>query len=779
VQLATDTALAAAVEGPDRVVVHKLEADWNRNGLYDHALSDLTEWVVSVGNQRDMLGSLPEQTTIIEGFISAKLDVTLQGSRNGDGGKDVVDLLSTLRTDSPLYGQARTGVAIRWRIGIATAAGTVPMIDQFTGTISTFKADNAPRQVTLSCLDGTDRLHNPINLPVYGLYNWDTNLIQQQPQSGKFRINSHWVIDYVLRQNGIYQSPPNMPGCIYSATGHGSLIPEIGHQFDLSGVDGVFADSDSSVVPGKWGYAFSGGPKFFAQWFSKADAAFNPVVNRSYLFQAMVDYSVVPNQRPASSGTVFAIGSDRSLFAPGSISLAIRVLATGRIVAEFYNGSSIVVTVNGPVLTAPIWTQVWVKVDFGATLANSVVSFPTLTVNPVNLSALTSTPVVWPFATVLTQNSFPITNLQFADVTGLGATTLYDPTAWVSQCDLDVGLNEFVSLPIIRGSDSLNVLKSVVGSEFGVAGFTEAGRFFFKNRNTLRKNNLAIDKVYNSDTNLQQASVQEQAGQIRNSIVAKTKYVSRPSAYRQVFTLQNFNDIQAPSGTSIFKVTLSDPCLLNEGSDLLVENPWSGNFGFGHKFHTIDPFSADVLTGVAVAVWTDPVALAQGRDEAFFRVTNTNLNTVRFGTTTGQVALEVAGLPNVDSPEEVRAYERASSIAKYGRQTLELEADPWRQLQAFVGPLATSLLKDLKAPVPLLNPITTVGDPRVQLADTALLQDLMGIGGPLQVGVYSIQRTISDRKLTDVLVVRAYGTLSRWILGHPTLSVLGQTTIPG
>lgn len=44
-QNAGDTALATAVDSADRYVIHKLEVDWNRDGLYTHALSDLTSVV--------------------------------------------------------------------------------------------------------------------------------------------------------------------------------------------------------------------------------------------------------------------------------------------------------------------------------------------------------------------------------------------------------------------------------------------------------------------------------------------------------------------------------------------------------------------------------------------------------------------------------------------------------------------------------------------------------------------------------------------------------------
>lgn len=775
-QLPNDAALAAAVASNNRVVVSELKADWNRDGLYAHALSDLTEWVESVSVQRDIIGTLPEETTTIEGFIGAQLDFTLSGTRPRDS-KDVVQLLSPLRADSPLYGDSRTGIPIKWRLGMQTAAGTIPMMDQFTGTISAFRADSGARTVVVSCLDGIESLHAPINLPVFQNPDWESN----QTRLGQYRINSHWVIDYVLRQNGIYQSPPMQPGCIYSATGHGSMVPELGHQFTLFTKQGTFTEDDTSTVPGKWGYAYNGTGKFMSVWSARANAAFTPTVGRSWLIQLMVYGPGVPLQISATGDFVVTISTDSSLFAPGATTLAYRIARTGQMFADFYNGASLINTIAGPsVSSVGGWQYCFVLVDFaGATLNNCAVSFPNESHSGVNLTGLSLAPVTYPYPAVMTGAGFPVQNIQINDATGI-APPFYD-TSFVSQCDLDIGLNEFPALPLVRGSDSLDVLKSVIGSEFGVGGFSESGRFYFRNRNTVRKNNLQISRAYTADQNLQLAA-SEPPGSVRNSVTTKVRASFRVSAYQEVWTPSSTEDFQILPGTNTFRVTLDRPCLLNDFSPLTFTSMafWDvePTPSQSHKFHAIDSLNNPV-PGVTVAVRFDPVALAQGRDEVIITVTSPIADTVRFSTTDGRPALSIDGLPAVDGAETLQTYERANSIARFRRQVLPLDLDPWRQLQKFQQPIALGLLKDLKAPIPIFDQIQVVGDPRSQLQDSLQLGDTEGLGGPVTVGIEALRRDLSGGKLTDQLTVRMFSRPGRWILGDPVLSILGSTTILG
>lgn len=776
-QLSTDAALARAALSESRVVVSKLEADWNRDGLFNHSLSDLSEWVESIAVQRDVTGTLPTETTTVEGFIGAQLDLTLGGIRPQDQ-LSLMQLVSPLRADSPIYSSGRVGIPIRWRLGLQTDAGTLPMMDQFTGTITSSRADSAAGTITMSCLDGTEKLHAPINLPIFAMADWESN----QLRTSQFRINSHWVIDYVLRQNGIYQSPPApASGCIYSVTGHGSMIPEIGHQFQFFTKVGGFNENSVSTVPGHWGYAFNGNSECVSYWSARANGPFTPVNGKSWLIQMMVNGDQVPFQPTVAGDAVVTISTGSGLFELGATTLSFRIARTGQMFADFYNGSSLIQTIGGTsVATGFGWQYAFVRVDFaGATLNSCGVSFPNVSSSGVNLSGLTANPVSYPYPGVSTIVPFPVQNIQISDVTGI-ANPYYD-TSFVSQCDLDIGLNEFTSLPLVRGSDSLDVLKSVIGAEFGVAGFNESGRFFFRNRNTVRRNNLNISRTYTADHGLQLA-ITERQGSVRNSVTTKTRSSFRTNKYDEVWATRTTDDFIAPNGLSTYRVILSQPCLLNDFSPLNFTSMafWDlePNSSQSHKFHAISAITGIPVTTATVQVRLDPVALAQGRDEVIITVTNPG-DPIKFATTDGRPALSIDGLLAIDGAETVQTYERAASIARYSRQTLPLEQDPWRQIQRFVQPVALGLLKDLKAPVPVFDQIQVIGDPRVQLQDSLQVSDPAGLGGPVSVRVEALRRDFSSNKLTDQLTIRMFSSPGRWVLGDPVLSILGVTTILG
>lgn len=770
-QQAADAALAQAVDAAQRTIINEFMVDWNRNGLYDHALSDLTRVVGDISIQRDAIGTLPPGTTVLEGFVGATLHTTLSGIPAGQT-RPIAQLLSPLRADSPLYGQGKLGTRVRWRMGMKTLTGQSAMIDQFVGEITGFEVDSST--VTIDCIDLTNRLHESINLPLFT----QTRQVAGVPTLNKYRINSQWVIDYILRRNGVYQSPPPLPTTILSITGHGSPVPEIGHQLDYFSQVGSCSEDDPIVTTGRWGVAFWGGPRSVPIYSLRADSQFRALPGTSYLFQFQADLSKAPST-PVTNQFIL-MSSGRGLFEGNSVNVLIS--AIGQISAEFYNGTTLVLTVNGPTLGTSGWTDVWVHVQFGASLSNSIVSFPTMTVNPVNLSGLSTAPAAWAYPAVSLAVALPFNALQVSDTTNTGLTT-YNPSTFVSQCDLDPGLNEFASLPVRRGVDSLDLLKEVIGAEFGVAGFTEAGRFYFKNRNTVRKNNLTVEKTLNPEPSLTHLVVGERPGSVRNVITTRVQEFWRnPTEYETVWETRDPNEILAPIGISLWRVVLDAPALLRDFDNLtfVATADWDTAGGITtHRFCSVDVLTSAEINLVSVAVFADPVRLAAGVDEVTLLINNTHTSYVYFKTTDGRPALQIGGRKTQTAPERAASYSRQSSKDRYGSQVYPIDLSDWRQSLRMVQPIALGLLKDLKAPVPVLNQITAVGDPRLQLLDTADLSDSNNLGASAWVNVESINRSLSGGKLEDQMVVRLFSMPGRWILGHPTLSILGLTTIPG
>ncbi|MFD1050773.1 hypothetical protein ACFQ1S_37210, partial [Kibdelosporangium lantanae] len=76
-------AAEAAITSRERHIRIKVEVDWNKNGTFDHALSDLSPYVSAATTDRSLRGSAPEELLLIEGASAAELSLTLYGTFQG------------------------------------------------------------------------------------------------------------------------------------------------------------------------------------------------------------------------------------------------------------------------------------------------------------------------------------------------------------------------------------------------------------------------------------------------------------------------------------------------------------------------------------------------------------------------------------------------------------------------------------------------------------------------------------------------------------------------
>ena len=62
----------AAILGNQRTFINRLRVDWNKNGKFDHALSDLSGFSDDVSVDRALTGSAPPEILLIEGSSTAQ-----------------------------------------------------------------------------------------------------------------------------------------------------------------------------------------------------------------------------------------------------------------------------------------------------------------------------------------------------------------------------------------------------------------------------------------------------------------------------------------------------------------------------------------------------------------------------------------------------------------------------------------------------------------------------------------------------------------------------------
>jgi hypothetical protein len=789
VQMAGDASLAAAVEADDRTLVWKFEVDWGRTGLYNHALSDLTSLVKSVTISRDVNSSLPQEATFVEGFLAAQLQVVIGGTRAGDS-EPIARLLSPWNAVGPLFGDGRVAIAVRAYIGHRVASGVETQVQQFTGVVTTCRVDSRTGDVAFGCLDPSSNVRAAIDLPLWALEKGSV----RQP-ADDYRINSQWLIDYILRRNGLYMTPPPQQGCIFSATGHGSLIPEIGHNGfqDGWGSLGFCTEQDQVYFPGRsgWGLAYGGGPTFVPGNFARGLGGFKPLPGYAITFQAQIDFSHVADRWPGGLGQWCIYSSDSFVLGANGAGINIRNLITtgGQQRCLIYSGITLVADLGGPTYALSGWQNVWVRIDFGTPLSASTITFPGASPVVINLSAIDITKEIWDSPCITWAPPFPMSDLQVCNATGLAAgATLYDPTTWVPQVELDTGLNDLTGLPIRRGVDSWTLLKEIVGAEFGILGFDETGKCVFKNRDTVRRQNLTVEKTLTQEKLITDLALTEQTEAVRNNVTATvvSRRITAWSGQQEqiVFRLADANSVVCPPGISRHSITLDMPAWVEDTKIVFQElsSNWPPN---ENQMNGASRFAAVRLndnaveqSGVDVNTYTTPQL-----DVIEIEVNNPGTFDIVFATTTGEAALWIIGRAYSDLNVSDFSLTSPSSIERYGEKTFELPLGDWYQRMSSVTTIARSLLKDLRVPVPIVDDLKIVGDCRLQLQDTTTVQDDTVLGGPMYTTVSGITRQliVQDQqtgaaKLTDQLVVRPFAAPGKWILGHPEWSVLGSTT---
>lgn len=115
-----------------------------------------------------------------------------------------------------------------------------------------------------------------------------------------------------------------------------------------------------------------------------------------------------------------------------------------------------------------------------------------------------------------------------------------------------------------------------------------------------------------------------------------------------------------------------------------------------------------------------------------------------------------------------------AGVAERGRFTLILDANDWRQTIGTAVAIAPQLLADTIVPAPIITNLSLPCDPRLQLADVIGLTSGSGITGTISAQVVGIRR--AARGSNDSIDVRVLRTPSKWALGVPGASELGQTT---
>lgn len=747
-QIPTDAEFAAAVEAAERAPRAQLTADWGRDGSFSHALANLSTVVDDITVERSLTGDLPNETTLVEGYASARLTAHLSGQRAEDP-RDIARLLSPFRADSPLARQPPVGIPVRWDIGLATASGT-RLLRQFTGATRRIDLSAAGRMIEIEALDAAERLRVAVTLPLFAkLVDAYYNRVDQPYIA---YTNTQWVIDYVLRRNGIYFSPPPRSGCIFALTGHGSLAPDVGR--GTRAIPGRNTNNSPSFIPGRYGLAINGSPQITggAKYYTSGGVF---TITSGHVIEFYVRAGGA-NTFPPGVTEALPITIASSRYRQDGTSIALHITTTGQLLARIYSSNTLTGTLTGPKINGPAaWHSVglWLDYDRNTDVLSSrwhldgiLTPFQAATHDIITTAAGFRSEVV-------VASHLPLQCIQLSSAPE-------PPGNWgtehVSQCDLDTGLNWIVGLPDIVNADSWEVIKTAAAAEYGLVGFGEDGRFSFRNRDTVRQQQAAAPgRTLTAAVSLSDLRVSTSIDSVRNEVAATTTprlETLIPVIAWQATTPDEFN---VAANAILERVVSMGRRAKVPSADLLSYHPndWSDTFP------TWGYCATNLNTGAYVTA-NVTVRIVASDNEMDLTITIVNRNTfpIRFAVG-NRAALRIQADDVFEDRKTASFWTNPASAQKWGRRVLSLPDNPFRQLPAPVGAVATSLLTDLAEPAPVLAEVPVTGDPRTQLGDLVTIHDPDGLGGPIKGSVIGIRRTLSTTGgLADFLTVRATST---------------------
>ncbi|MFF3210555.1 hypothetical protein ACFYYB_07815 [Streptomyces sp. NPDC002886] len=172
---------------------------------------------------------LPASMRAFSGSSSAQLDVTLSGA----AGKPAPALYGP-------WAPRATGDIVRPSQSVVHAwgVGGYPL-DTFRGTVRTRSGSSGEDAVRVSALDGAERLRFPARLPR------PDRVLANELTFGvatSWAASPVWVVDHLLRLGGIHTCPPPRSTAILYASLHGGVAPNIGYLEDTSGLWAYWTD---------------------------------------------------------------------------------------------------------------------------------------------------------------------------------------------------------------------------------------------------------------------------------------------------------------------------------------------------------------------------------------------------------------------------------------------------------------------------------------------------------------------------------------------------------
>lgn len=746
--LATTTPFQTMVEGQEQTVAWSLSMTLPAAAAaYDDVTLALQKLQVDYSTETDA----PEGTRLQDGYSSAQASFTLSGEVDqSDESKTAAWLFGAYSTTSPLYHSDAFRAPVVIKLGLyPDGAGGVPeLLQKFTGYVDGYQVDE-DGNVAFTCLDLRSNFRGTVTTPA---------VITAPPYNAG--LTSEYAIDAILRaaSGGTVSSwPAQRAQCVLAVGMRSSVWPEVGTLVTGPLADAIF----SPFVPGVYGTALG-------------------VASVEYTLSSPIngDDAYIELITPA----IDSWGSEVQLGVPGSQNqVTFTLLNTGPVIQL----SSVAQTQVGLFTFAPL--------SAGVRRLGLHLHWPVLSTSwHAELVADDGTTQATGAQTASAARSTGMTVafLSGGDVTSLEAVQITTETSapaslpvFVPQAVLAPSLNPLQLVPASEG-DPWATLQTIVAAELGVIGdLNNDGTVRFLNRHTIASK--ASSRTVTSTASLTSVGISQTAAAVVNRArigwTGWTFATTASTVYSATAPIK-----VAKHSTKVVNATLDSFAVNLDSSLSVLPNNSTNTTNSWYRASTNKAGTAqftNTLTFVVSQASADKLTItitnSSGADA--WLVSPANYTDIPVGTP----VLRIAGTAVVANDEIVNDWQwpptssGGAASSRFGEVAFELTGNPWIQDDDAAAQLAQDIVLDSYIPRPDLTGVTIVPDPRLQLTDVALIQDLdrTGVNEYGRIFNSTITFEAGDPPTYEQTIdARTLAPPGGWIMGVAGRSEMGATT---
>ena len=791
----------AAILGNQRTFINRLRVDWNKNGKFDHALSDLSGFSDDVSVDRALTGSAPPEILLIEGSSSAQLRFTISGDYKG---MSFPSVFSRYNRASPFYGKAIVSSEVTWSILVETSTGIVEY-PQFRGIIRTVTPNRKDNTVTITALDYVEELRKPVILPSWAISEEHVNYGEIDSQL----CRSHWVIDSCLRLCNTspsntrprYKEEQGLPadgaeGVQFFLSGNGSYLPTVwlvdnlnASTFPAAG-KAMYQQTNQvnpkspTGTPRPWGFAGLGTPVqqrygtpgdqgIIRYWVTDRDGI-NPWSAHYLGFTLNTNGTNADAYKTVSQFSVLEIAIGYRLYLYIDIS-------AGKVRTRIHNQFNDVHT-SGPWYNIPtdkenVYITAWWDLSERTGTRSSLRVGDTYTAVTTHFSGPPprNSNIEQRYdqigGRVTLGQALSVADIFYSSRNYYGSTLNEGEAVAVPKraAVLDQGLNRFSHMPSGgKARDAWDIIKEVASAEFGSVFWDETGIFRFWNYQRMLQKQNTVVRHFTLD-HVSGFQMTDSTDSIRNVYTVTTTRRRSLTGINRVFDAQDVNQFYVPARTTkFFNLYVADIVspltFLMAKHDTMPDGPvgvpeWTDLVNHGYcvqyKFPIgwyEDPTRAGVdiyvyfntLGHLTVRIWNgwyEDIRLAAGGTSADGSFDNS------------RAAFRIGGSKIVSSDSLSFMTRNPASITKYGARNLPLQGD-WYQDTSNSAQMMSVLMPRTAEPIPATDAVQIAGDPRLQMGDTIAVTDPDGFGTGIKLQILGISRSLKRSSgLTDRLSV--------------------------